>query len=388
MSRLLGCGVYEVEIRETGSDGQVGPTIERFNDITDLRWSRQLNRISTGSVSLGGLCCGPLTDWVQKSYCDPGEISIVRHPDGNEVFTGPLTSPEFGDETATLGFSDLLWWATGRALEPFAYGTAPADLTTVFQDGYEAAFRDQDPAVVDYLTGAGTGTFVDPEVGTYRMLWDQISDLQRQGLDLTQYGRETRFGPSIPSSDLIAGLTLPKIDDDDVIGEMKFRRRWDLFASRVIVQGREGVLAIASDPNCPNHTGRDLILSEPEMTQLEAQALADTQLALRSPAPLTITMPSGSWLRPETPICIDDLIPGALVPVCSDNACFSGRQLMQLVKVDVQFRGGQDEQVKLSFATPGSGSLNLGFEDGFRGIGREMKELRREVSRLRRQALG
>lgn len=384
---VLGCGQYRAVLRETGEDGQKGPVIEEFDNLTSIKWQRSLNRRTTGSVTVAGDCCGPTAEWLNTSYCDPGEMSLERTPEGNEVHVGPLISPEFGDETATLTWSDQTWWLGTRALAPFDTGTAPADVSTVLEDIYQAAFQDADPAVWNdggFLQGTSVGSFVDPVTDGYRLADSQLSQLVSEGLDWTQYVRGLRYGPDIPTEDALSGIRLPKISDDDVVGELKFKRRWDLAASRVIVQGANGVLAIAEDGLCPARLRKDHIISDPDLTQQEAQAVADKELELRSPAPLTITMGRGTQLRPDAPICIDDLIPGALVQVCSANACFAETQIMRLTAVDVTATPGE-EQVRLAFATPGSGGLNLGFEDEFADLGRLLKTQSNRIADLERQ---
>jgi hypothetical protein len=135
-------------------------------------------------------------------------------------------------------------------------------------------------------------------------------------------------------------------------------------ASFAVVTGADG--AYGQDGGTDPYYGRVEIVDDAydeeegsdKPTQAELNSQATRNLGGRIPTPLEVRVPDGSRLNPSSPITIDDLVPGVVVPLRATLTARTFSQLQKLRKVKV-VEDGSGEQIQITMVAAPE-TMNIG----------------------------
>jgi hypothetical protein len=173
----------------------------------------------------------------------------------------------------------------------------------------------------------------------YQMtVWEHLDAMaHRGGIDYTAVGRSIHLW----DNHVVIART-PQVSESDFLGEVIVSVYGMDLATAAIVTDGEGHWGSAggTDP----YYGRIELLAtafdeseggEPP-TSAEMRAQAQRNLSGRLPTPLEVRVPDGSQLNPKGALTIDDLVPGARIPLVATMTCRTVSQMQVLNKVQVQ----------------------------------------------------
>lgn len=320
-----------------------------------LEWSRVLNDVSDATVEVTtgqhGDCCsiyGKLGTWGH-------EIVVFR--DGVRTWEGPITNIKWRRGGVSLYAQDPLAWTKKRATS--AKGVLVPDY--VEKQGWEmvgesmgASLPDHDPNVVPYAQrlAANTGPVVTRDVKLAGgMYYDQWLELAKSGLMFTFVGRRLLVWHSAHVMGRTANL-LP----DHLSGEIEVEEDGMQVGVRVLYANDDEVVGSAGPPDSadPFYGLNDLLVSSDAPDAPTLSAMAETHREAHYPAPLAVNVPQGSVLSCDTPISMEELVAGTVVPVKVEGGiCRPVLATQQLQSVTVT-DGPEGEKVAIT-VTPASG---------------------------------
>lgn len=336
---------YRVVVRD-----RTGPEIVEL-DFEQLDWDRRLSGISEATVQIPAGCCDRLADvWPWRH-----ELAINR--DGEEVWTGPVRVLPNCTSGNVLKATDVLGWLQKRVIHndhdwtPLpGIGAVPAAVELI-QDGYEP----DDPNVLKYLTSVGGDGVVGGRsyLANSKYVIDALNDLAKGSIDYTTIGRRVVV---MPSGYELSRTTL--LTCDNFQGDICTTLDGDSAVTRAVVTGL-GVTGTAGGVD--DYFGLLEVLVDDQ--QIGRQATADGQAAGllqgANPPPVLVQPPQGSGLTPDTPICLEDLVPGITVPVSVTCTCRTALQDMRLSQLSVSVTADGETiaplLVPLGFTATGSG---------------------------------
>jgi len=338
----LGAAFYEFLIAETGADGQRGAV---FTDITPVvrsaRWGRSLDKISQAQVTIS------VSPGCFDAVC---AISTVIHElrvkrNGEIVWEGPIIRKEVTGTVRLVAF-DLAWWLQKRFLPDGLLVGNVLDVAQLAKKIVEGSLgrtlsgAPMDPAFADFVEVTNVGLFGSPSVegDSYRYAFEELQTWATTDLDWTVVKRSLLAGD--PPKD----VRFPDLTLDHIEGIPKIIERGDLYATDVVTIGGDGrTVGIASVESVlgirvPAHLRverREVIEAVNDQTAL--QSIAESLVSLSYPSPSEITTGSGASLSQKAPICIEQLIPGAVGWIDVTGYCaIRTRQLSEITEVKVQ----------------------------------------------------
>lgn len=344
MSTELGCGDYSLAVDWTRCGERPGERVRLFSPdrhIIALRWGRRLNKWSTAKIEiLFGDCC----ELIEELRTVAQDLVIVRND--TVVWRGPVTSLEYEDEILTIEAADLLWHLQGRLISG---DFGPADLSTLVEEMIGSRFFGRnDPGILENAFGeiAGTSGGFSYAEDSYTTVWEAVRDLISAGLDVTVVAGQLLFGKDIPTP------SLGSFTDEHFRGAMSVRKRGDLYATKIIAVGTNGVQAIAEIFEIDACLTRERVVVVDSNDPAVIQATADAALELSYPSPLQLVLPSSASFASTAPICIDELVPGATGSVSSAVLCEDAVDEYLLTGIEVKVDDGE-EAVRASFQSLG-----------------------------------
>lgn len=352
----LGDGEYMVSIRSRG-----GANLVTEVPAEKIEWDRRLDEISEATVTVAlpdpRNPCSLVTGILDTCELAAGlrtwamEVHIAR--DGSTVWEGPIVRLVYGRSVLIITARDVLAWAGRRTIHSlidFRSPAGPADLSRIAEALIIDAYTPDDPRVLRYLTVIEAGVFGERFYGDKpRYALDELRELARTGVDFTVIGRRI-----VISGEL--GLTrLSALGQDDFLGEIRIIEDGNGAATEGWVVGK-GVVG-----NCggtDDYFGlleviatQDSILDEPS-----ADAQACAIVATGNPPPTYVEMPSSAQLACDARVCIEELVPGVIIPLvlADDVLCRALVTDLRLrtVSVSVDARG---ESVGVELTPVGEG---------------------------------
>jgi hypothetical protein len=343
----LGTGTYEVYLTDRGG----GPFIDKVPAITTLRWNRLRDDISSASVfieSPSAECAAILG----AARTVRNEVVIFRN--GDRVWEGPITLLQYRKGQITVEAKDPLWYASRRALNPGIDWSKVGGSVSNPNDG---PGQDIVPGLLPVLRQAfGDGTS-DPygfNVGKWllpisgpdnpyskrivprysRTVWEVLDSLAEDGgLDYTVIGRRIMWWDTH-----LRAFILPRLTDDDFMDSLVVNEYGSDLATRRFRTDNAGKVTSAVAPSewLTYYGPIDTVVSSteetvPDATSPEAEAGVASDLAAQYPAPVHVHLPDGTALSCDAPVGINELIPGAWVPLYST---LTARKVEQWMKVD------------------------------------------------------
>lgn len=358
LNRRLGCGVPAVFVSFRCSTTVCSIPLE---SITDLQWNRKLNEISTAQVSINvvgdafSACCQCLAE--VEPWCH--ELHIWR--DGKEQWVGPIQQIVYSYEQVEIFAKDVLSWLevnvppgdVDYTANPLGY-----DLVEIGEDIVSLAFVENEFACEIPYINAQTGPlnvfghrFYPGFTGTAFDFFDALADSDARFF-YTTIGR-TIFIAAPLSGQPINLFRLALLTDEHIMGDITVTKDGDLQGNRFYVHwdGDLGVpeVATASEMYCSGPVER-LRDGEGLVTEADAQDSADQFVADQTIAPRILQIPAGSQLAPETPVIIDELIPGAQFDVSLTKMCVNLVRSFRLTQLEVEYTPEDGEQIKVDLA--------------------------------------
>lgn len=347
----LGCGEYRVLITDRCGGNQV---CDLTDQLVGLSWGRLLDETSEATVTIGvggndiAECCGCLGEartWIR---------SLAIYRDGSLVWFGPITNLLYKREFVVVTARDVSAWLDKRVLH-----VTQNFVGTRLRDAVLALMTDwlspDDPCGLLGSLSLGAGLNAVTLTRVMNRLdgsaGDMFRDLARNFLDFTVLGnqiivdRDLTYGPFL-------GLT-----DEDFQVELEVEERGLEAATQWWVTGNSGAAVGTAGGEDPYYGLLESIAAEDSvMTDSEATTSAEGHLDATNPAPLYVNIPDGAKLSPDAPLCIENLVPGALINVNLRSICRPMLYQGRLTAVKVDYTGGEkgDENVGITLAPIGN----------------------------------
>jgi hypothetical protein len=268
--------------------------------------------------------------------------------DGVRVWEGPLTLATYYRDHIELQARDVMHYAYRLGLSK-AYNNAYPNVIKGVERARniltnELGRRETESPpinVVPFLTFL----IEDDDAKTARSttIWEKtayedVDDMAaHSGIDYTVIGRRI----VVWDTTKMLGQT-PVMTEADIIGEIVVTSYGMELATFAVSTGADGVYGtsggadpyygrweiIVANESETGTTDSDDETTDPDQDALNSQSKAN--LAGRNPTPVMVRVPEGSQLSPDSPIKLEDLIPGVQVPL---RATLTGRVFSQMQKL-------------------------------------------------------
>lgn len=345
MSRLDTASDYQVLIHHRGG-GQVYTAVDQ---LTSVSWERRLDDISTCTITAAKRgadpgCCS------RVAYAEPWAHEVSVYRDGQLVWQGPLVTATETRTGFTLAASDVLAW-TQKRVNAAAYNWEkhPIDVGDATERLLTDAFTQDDPNVLDYavFTRTGTTTGRKADTGT-KVVWDELSDLARYGVDLTTVGR--RIVCYAEQQDVPSARGRVVLGEDAFLAELDVSRDGDALATAAVAVG-QGVIGRAGGIVSPY--GLVTVVSDNQQVTNQATAtrIARDMVAAGGIPPTVIVVPDQAQLAPDAPVSIPELVCGRRFDLAVSSYCRPVWQPMRLSRLSASWTnsGTTGETVQVSF---------------------------------------
>lgn len=320
----LGCAAYySANVRGIGNEGARGDLVAALGTgASRVKWQRRINNWSGGEVEFPlSACCDEVGDIRTIAQ----RLHLAR--DGEPVWAGVVRQVRWSRDRVKILAGDELWWLQRQIAE--ASFSTTAELTdaalqilgnNIDRRGYN-------------LTAVPTSVVAEMFVNRFEFesVFEELQDLSRLGLDFTQIVSELRIGRDVPARDG-GPIRFPDLSTNDFSSGVEIVEHGELSATRVVVLGPNGSVGIASaQDGVPEYLWHTVVLVNPQvLTNRAAQRAAEVALAERWPPPMTIEMSGNATLVQTAPVCIEQLIPGAVGNV---RAEFCGRTIESTFRI-------------------------------------------------------
>lgn len=350
----LGC-LTDLSVFITGRCGTA--RLATLDNASEVSWDRRLDDISACTITIPSDCDGATS--LIEPWCH--ELHAFRN--GEEVWVGVVTEVTYGYKQVVIEARDMLAWTSVRVPEcPFS--VMNMDIALVAQTVIKLALADDDPCLYEYLQVVLSGQNVsleEPFEAFRSSAYEQLLTLTDLGLSFTTLGRRIIVG-----GENLFQQTVGLLTDDMILGEISLRKDGSLYATRAFTRyfnddqaatcsanGATGVclppLAGAACPAvselteaqrvCHGVVERVIDVGEPIgfSTAQQAGDIYINSLIPRggttSVVPRILEFPPGTRLSPDTPIDINELVPGMLISVAITGLPIEIFQQMRLQEV-------------------------------------------------------
>jgi hypothetical protein len=369
----LGCGEYRAFIYDRGGRvyrGEIKP-------IGVLRWRRLRDDISNCVITTSGFdesCCELLS--TVRSWAH--EIVLFRN--GVRVWEGPITRIGYTRTGVQIEARDVMVYVYRRIMrqgyndnfrrsaQGIIGSRSVVDRAAII---IANALAPNDPNVLPWLTrydfpdDARESRIIGDWVKT---AWEEVDDLAAHaGLDYTVSGRRIILFDTHRAIGLLPEMTDGDFFESPVITE------YGMSAANVFgVTNNAGLYGVAQiDPDdwgdlgpiemLASEYGESSVSGVPEAFTPEQQAQkrevlseqAERNISGRWPTPLVARVPDNARVSPEATVGINQLIPGAHVPLRVETPCRSFAQMQKLDSMSVEVTGDGDEKVRVVMSPAG-----------------------------------
>jgi hypothetical protein len=348
----LGCGHHRIFLYDRGGKvlrGEITP-------LARVNWGRRRDDIYSGIFDTNGFDadCAQL---LREMRCWLHEIVVFR--DGVRVFEGPITRISLGQTNVEIEAKDVMAYVYRRIMrqgyndafrivngEQVGLSSAVERATRIIMN----ALAPDDPNVLPYLTSLNypDDARVSRSVPDFsRTAWEEVDDLAATGgIDYTTVGRRIVVWDTHRPLGRLPELRESNFLDPPVVSEYGMQ-----LATGFGVTNNNGVYGFAERDNTPDNAygiieqlasaygeeesqGNEETMTSESRTRLEEilTAQAERNIAGRYPTPLVVRVPDGSTLTADTPVNINDLVPGVWIPLRAKTAV---REVAQWQKLDL-----------------------------------------------------
>jgi len=331
------CGVEQYEAQLIDRTGT--KVLDVFDGLTEVNWERRKDSVTVASVvaNITG-DCGALGD------VDPYATGLRLLRNGDVVWEGPVYEVRERFNTVEVVARDVAHWLDVRVIRNVINDEDRArDAVLIARDVVREGFRYDDPNVLPYLQVVPGGTKLtrktDPADRPYAGA--ELSDLARVGMDWVVVGRRIVLMPPDHHLGRAAQIT-----HEDILGDWDIIKAGRDFASRQITAG-EGALVARRGGKDRRYGLVEQVNNEQSLTTQEAvDNAAESRYVVTPRPPVWVSLDDGVTLRPETPVTIEELVPGVVFPGSFELRCTAVQQDFQLQRVSVSASEGS-ENVKI-----------------------------------------
>jgi hypothetical protein len=352
IASALGCGHNRVFIYDRGGKvlrGEITPLVR-------VNWGRRRDDIHNAIIDTNGFdddcgqLLGQLRSWVH-------EVVIFR--DGVRVFEGPITRITFMQQSVEIEAKDVMAYVYRRIMrqgyneayrivngEQLGLGSAVKRATRIIMN----ALAPDDPNVLPYLTSLNfpDDARVSRSVPDFsKTAWEEVDDLAAtSGIDYTTVGRRIVLWDTHRPLGRLPELRSENFLDPPVVTEygMQLATGFGVtnnngiygFVERVApADSAYGIVEqLASAYGETESAGTEETLTSESRARLEdvLNDQAERNISGRYPTPLIVRVPDNSTLTADTPVQINDLVPGVWIPLRAKTVV---REVAQWQKLDL-----------------------------------------------------
>lgn len=313
---------------------------------TKVEWPRELCDVSKATVQVAASRCA-----ADHSRIATWAHSLVIYRDGVRAWEGPIRKVVHGPKGLDLTASDVLGWTQRRPLRT-ARTISGSPVVSELQWAIAHAFGTDNPNVLAFLqtlnpSNLGPAVELDLAVGA-SYVSEVLSSLVGNG------GRYTALGRSILlwADSTVIGRTRTLVPERHLLTDVNVIQDGDGLATQVMARDDDGNTFTADNgPGTavdPFYGYVGLLVSSGKVGPSQVAASVFQQ---SYPEPLSIDVPGGAALSCDAPFPMDQLVPGALVPVETTTA--TGKTVSATLVLDslkVSQTAGQDETVGITLA--------------------------------------
>jgi hypothetical protein len=361
----LGCGRNRAFIYNRGGTVQIG----EVTPLQTISWNSTRDEMGEASFVTNGFGddCGRLLSTVHTWMHE-----LVVYRDSERVFEGPITLIEDDVDGFSIQAKDVLGYVYRRIMRQgyndsfHIVNGVEEGLLSVVQRALllasDALARD-DPNVLPYLTAF----MFDDDARQSRVVpdyaktaYEEIDDMAANaGLDYSVIGRRIIFNDTHRPIGRLPELRNEHFDQPPKISEYGM-----LLASYYASTNNSGLWGAVEHADSPYGLVEILVSSFTEvgaadgetMTKAKADAVRKTLteqarrgIASRYPAPYIVRVPDSTKLSPDTPVGINQLVPGVWIPLRAKGTVVELAQWQKLDKVQVtESKGLEEVRVTLS----------------------------------------
>lgn len=334
---LLGCPVVNIMVQPRGGSTEVPAQVGTARNWSSVEWHRLEDDQSGAQIRIEGRaeCC----DWASNVRAWEHEIAVFH--DNVRVWSGPVTEVNWVGDELRIDCKDRMEWMRRRKIHyDHDYG-AGVDLSTIVEDlVVDGLSVDTSPNIT--VSAVPCGVTVDAAEGrkylaaTNRYVNDALNELARTGVDWTMLDFTLYVGGAQAQSR--SDVILRPVHFED---EPEGLIDGDAFGTRFIVsgagRGEAGDTIVgtnAIDAALEDTYGvHEVLLNEDEIRDVgSATASAESHFAQRGRDGPPFYLLGGTLL-PGAPIHVNDLIPGRIFRVESEDPCKPVPQHVKLLSV-------------------------------------------------------
>lgn len=361
----LGCGTHRVFVYDRGGKilrGEITP-------LTSVQWTRNRDEMGNCLIVTNGFGsdCGSL---LKATHTWMNELVVYR--DGERVFEGPITLIEDSRDGFKIEAKDVLGYVYRRILRQgfndsyhVVNGVVeglPSVVERATQIIADALVRD-DPNVLRHLTPLNypddareSRVVPDYSVSAYEEIDDMAAN---SGLDYSVIGRRIILNDTHRAVGRLPEFRPEYFNDPPKITEYGMQLA-DYYAST----NNAGLWGAVEHKDSP-YGGVEILVSSfsevgaaagEKLSRAKQQAVrqvlieqAKRGIASRYPAPYVVRVPDNNRLVPETPVGINQLVPGVWIPLRASGTVIEISQWQKLDQVQVSEAAG-DEEVRVTMS--------------------------------------
>lgn len=341
--------------------------LAQIPDITSLSWERVADDISFCDIDL--VNPGPRCQEV-LGQMEAARHEIVVFRGAERVWEGPLTLMSYQLDKVSVQARDVLHYAYRLALSK-EYDNRYPNVISVLERAEdelvtELTRRESESPPINVAEHVTAIVRLDDARTTRRTtiyqktVFDDLDDMAaNSGLDYTVIGRSIVLHDTHTALGKTATLT-----EQDILGDVVVTMYGMELGTYAVVTGADGAFGVSggTDPYYGRNEIVDDAYDEEEGSDAPSQAELNSQaqrnLSGRNPTPIEVRVPDGSRLNPNSPIRLEDLVPGVLVPLRATLTARTFSQMQKLRKVKVS-ENGDGEQIQITLV-PAPKNYQLG----------------------------
>lgn len=356
---ILGCGHNRAYLYDRGGQvlrGEITP-------LVTINWNRTRDEMANCTFTTNGFGadCGRLLSTVHTWI---HEIVVFR--DGVRVWEGPITNIKDSVAGFTIEAKDVMGYPYRRIMRQgyndsfhIVQGVEEGLLTVVERATLilADALARNDPNVLPHLTPLNfpddaRESRVVPDYG--KTAYEEIDDMAaNSGLDYSVIGRRIILNDTHRAIGRLPELRVEHFSEPPVISEYGM-----LLADYYAVTNNAGLWGAVEHDGSP-YGGVELLVSSfsevgagegETLTAAKAEAVrkvlveqARRGISSRYPAPYIVRVPDNTQLLPETPVAINQLVPGVWIPLRAKGTVVEISQWQKLDAVSVTETAGSEE---------------------------------------------
>jgi hypothetical protein len=350
---MTGCEIHTAYVYDRGGKRRIA----EITGMTSLSWERVADDISFADITLVNPSPG-CSAVLSAMEAGRHEIVIFRGP--QRVWEGPLTLMTYTRDAVAIQARDVMHYAY-RLAQSRDYDNRYPNIDTVIGRSFlelstELARRETENPPINVVPHLRKVTRTDDAktsryTTTYqKTVFDDVDDMAaNSGMDYTVVGRSIILHDTNTALGKTATMT-----ESDVIGDIIVTMYGMEMATFAAVTGADGAYGVYGGTD--GYYGRVEIVDDAydeeagtdAPTQAELNSQAQRNLSGRLPTPVQVRVPDGSRISPASPLTIDDLVPGVIVPLRATLTARTFSQMQKLRKLKVvEDTSGEQIQITL-----------------------------------------